>query len=361
MGKARRNRARRQASRGPGGDRLISSMEDIDAAGEEFAVEMPCRITYLSDPALGGMRAAEGIAPDGSLTVDDSGTAEPLPVVLFEPARALMMQNTQTGLVQEARVEGVIAAGFHRVPGHSVPVWAFKPAPGWEVRRVPDGLVLRDGTGDVWARSQLTLDPAWVSAATSSRQVGVFYGPQLGVRVPPGMNPAAYTTAKRAAEFGKARGQGLVTAATVTWHGEAAAETLEWVIFQPGSFGQPFAGVFAPIANFTRHGGPEMFGLAQLRDQDMGISADPIRTLAARVSRTDVDLIDPAEDAVNGQVGGVHYSEGIHAAWRRAAARDGKVLLLTGSRLPGQPGAGPRQPDGDPGELWAALIPVHAA
>lgn len=359
MGKARRNRARRQASRGPGSDRLISSMADIEAAGEEFMTEMPCRITDLADPVLGGMRMAAGIRPDGSLAVDDSGTAEPLPVVLFEPPRALLMHNEQTGLVQETRVEGVIAAGFHRVPID--PVWALAPAPGWEVRRVPDGLVLRDGTGDVWASSQVTLDPAWVSAATSSREVGVFYGPQLGVRVPPGTNPAAYTTAKRAAEFRRARGQGLVTAATVTWRGEPAAETLEWVIFQPGSFGQPFAGVFAPIANFTRHGGPEMFGLAQLRDQGMGISADPIRTLAARVSRTDIDLIDPAEDAIDGQVGGVHYAEGIHAAWRQAAARDGKVLLLTGSRLPGQPGAGPRQPDGDPGELWAALIPVHAA
>src|ERR1019366_981409 len=278
-------------------------------------------------------------------------TAEPLPVVLFEPPRALMMHNPQTGLVQEAKVEGVIASGFHRVPID--PVWALAPAPGWEVRRVPDGLVLRDGTGDVWASSQVTLDPAWVSAATSSRQVGVFYGPQLGVRVPPGTKTAAYTTAKRAAPLRKARDQGLVTPATVTWHGEPAAETLEWVIFQPGSFGQPFAGVFAPIASFTRHGGPEMFGLAQLRDQDMGISADPIRTLAARVSRTDIDLIDPAEDAIDGQVGGVHYAEGIHRAWRRGAPREGKAGLppppaRPAGRRPSAAGRGPRRTLGGP-------------
>src|ERR1035441_10842094 len=106
MGKARRNRPRRQASRGPGSDRLISSMADIEAAGEEFAVEMPCRITDLADAVLGGMREAAGIGPDGSLAVDDSGTAEPLPVVLFEPARALMMHNPPTWLAQGTRGGG---------------------------------------------------------------------------------------------------------------------------------------------------------------------------------------------------------------------------------------------------------------
>lgn len=356
MGKARRNRARRQAARIPGHARLLSSMADIEAAGEEFMTEMPCRITYLTDPVLGGMRQAEP-GPGGGLVVDDSDTAEPLPVVLFEPPRAMMMQNTQTGLVQEARVEGVVAAGFHRVPG--LAAWAMKPAPGWEVRRVPGGLVLRDSTGDIWATSQLALDPAWVSAAASNRQVGVFFGPQLGVRVPPGMRPAAYTTAKRAAEFRRAREQGLVTAATVSWRGEPAAETLDWVTFLPGSFGQPFAGVFAPIAEFDRHGGPEMFGLTKLADHDMSVPAEPSRTLTARVSRTDIDIVDPGQNPVDGQVGGVHYSEGIKAAWRRAALSDGVVLLLTGSRLPGEPGADARRPPADLGDLWAALVPVH--
>jgi hypothetical protein len=358
MGKARRNRARRQMPRGPGHTRLISGIADIEAAGEEFVAEMPCRITDLTDPVLGGMRQAV-LGPGGSLVVDDSGTAEPLPVVLFEPARALMMLNEQSGLVQEARIEGVIAAGFHRVPGAGV--WVMKPAPGWEVRRVPDGLVLRDSTGDIWAASQVTLEPAWVSAAASHQHVGVFFGPQLGVRIPPGMPPAAYTTAKRAAEFRRAREQGLVTAATVSWRGEPAEETLDWVIFMPGSFGQPFAGVYAPIAEFARHGGPEMFGLARLRDQDMSVPAEPSRTLAVRVSRTDIDIVDPTENPVNGQVGGVHYSEGIQAAWRRAALSQGMVLLLTGSRLPSGPGADTRQALEDLGDLWAAMIPVHAS
>lgn len=80
--------------------------------------------------------------------------------------------------------------------------------------------MLRDGGGVIWANSQITLDSAWVSAATSYQYVVVFYGPKLGVRVPPGTNPAAYTTARRSAEFREGCREGLVSAATVTWHGE---------------------------------------------------------------------------------------------------------------------------------------------
>jgi hypothetical protein len=80
--------------------------------------------------------------------------------------------------------------------------------------------------------------------------------------------------------------------------------------------------------------------------------------LTARVSRTDIDLMDPADPDL-GWIGGVSYPEGIHAAWRRAARRHGEALLLTGPACPGQPGASPRTPQAAaPGDLWAGVIAV---
>jgi len=357
MSKGRRNRARRRER--PPRPRLISSMEDID--GQSVMPDMPCRLTFLDDPVLGGMRQATGIKPDGTLETDQTGTLEPLPVALFEPAHTLVTTNRVTGLSQDLRIEGVVANGFYRVPG--APAWVLQPAEGWEVRRVPGGLVLRDGTGDTWARSQVTLDPAWVSTAASYQHVAAFLGPQLGVRIPPRMKPADYTTSARAAEFRRAREQGLVAGAMVPWRGDPADETLDWVTFLPGSFGLPFAGIFAPLVAFARHGGPEMFGLAQLRDQNMAISPEPLRTIVGRVSRTDIDLIDPAAEGPETQLGGVHYSEGVQTAWRQAARTHGKTLLLTGRRLPGADETGTAEDLAqmwqDFGELWGAVIPVQ--
>jgi hypothetical protein len=347
MGKGRRNRARRQAAgaAGPPAARLLRTMEDINAAGEEFDTEMPGRITYLTDPVLGGGRMA-----------GDDGTVEPVPVVLFEPARTILLEPLHGGVAQDAKLQTIIAHGFHPVPGPGV--WAIKPALGWEVRRVEGGLVLRDAAGDVWASSPMTLDPAWVSAAASHRWVAVFYGPCLGVRTPPQTPPAAYATAARAAEFRTSRQRGLIAAAMVTWAGEAVQETLTWTVFLPGSFGQPLAGVYVPLATFTRHGGPEMFGMAKLRDHGMAVPAEPAQALAAQVSRTDIDLVDPTLDVASGQIGGVHYHEGIRDAWRKAAIRTGHVLVLTGHRLP--PSSSPLAWD-ELGDLWAAVVAVTPA
>jgi hypothetical protein len=278
---------------------------------------------------------------------------------MFEPAQVVMMRNTVTGLVQEAKTEAIVAQGFHRLPGG--PVWAIKPAPGWEVRRLPGELVLRDSSGDIWARSTITPDPAWISAAASQHTVIVFYGPNLGVRTPPGINPARYGTAQRAAEFRRGRQDGLVTAATVTWHGQASAETLDWLTFLPGSFGQPLPGIFAPASAFTRHGGPDVFGLSRLRDHDFSVAAEAIGTLIARVSRTDIDLFDPAEAPPFNWLGGVHYDEGIRDDWRKAALSQGRVLLLTGRHLPSQPPADPLATHEILGDLWGAIVPVQAA
>jgi hypothetical protein len=331
-------------------------VEDLANSGDLFAAGMPGRITYLTDPVLGGMRPAQ-LDRAGQLVADDSGVVEPMPAVLFEPVRVVMIKNTESGMVQEAKTEAIIASGFRRIP--DLPAWRIDPAPGWEVQRLPDGLALRDSSGEIWASSEITLDPAWISAATSYRYVVAFYGPKLGVRVPPRMNAASYTTARRAAEFREGRRQGLISAATVTWHGELTDETLDWVTFLPGSFGQPFPGLFAPIANFTMHGGPDMFGLTRVSDHDLAVPAEPVQTLVAQVSRTDIDLLDPADTRVLGQIGGVHYSEGLPTEWRQAALGNGRILLISGRRLPGLSGSSARQSSQALRELWAAFVPVQ--
>jgi hypothetical protein len=324
-----------------------------------IGTDMPGRVTYLDDPVFGSMQAAIGLSPDGALIADTSGTEEPVPVVLFEPEKAIMTENAVTGLVQELRTEAIIACGFHRVPPPGG-VWGAEPAFGWELRREPGMLTLRDASGDIWASSELTPDPRWVSAAASGRHVIVFYGPQLGVRVPPGTDPARYTTAARAAEFRAAREQGLVSVATVPWHGQPPATTLGWVTLLPGSFGQHLPGIFAPESTFTRHGGPAIFGLTRLDRHGAAVTLTP--TLTARVTSTDIDLIGPAIGHRPAWIGGVHYSEGINATWAQAVRQHRLALLVTGQHL----SDGEYGTDGQPfiaevskmGELWAGLVPV---
>lgn len=313
---------------------VLNSIADVEAAEEVWAPDMPGRVTYLTDPVLGGGQQAAGTGPDGQLAGDNSGTAEPLPVVLFEPTHAAVIENIVTGLMQEARTDGMIANGFHRIPGG--PVQIIQPARGWELRRLPGELVLLDSTGDIWARSKITPDPAWVSAAASYRNVVVFCGPQLGIRTPHGIPPARYGTARRAAEFRQGRRQGLVVAATVTWNGQAGDEILDWTTLLPGSFLQPLPAILAPLTNFTRHGGPGALGLTCLGDHDMAIPSGAITTMVARVSRTDIDLLDPAEAAPYNWLGGVHYGTGVHPEWRKTALSYGRVLLLTGRSLPSE-------------------------
>ncbi len=360
MGKASRRKAQRPDgwNRLPRGGRPLNSIEDVEAAAEVWTPDMPSRVTYLTDPVLGAGQLAAGLSPDGQLIRDNSGTAEPVPVVLFEPKQVALIQNMVTGLVQEAKTDAIVAQGFHRISGG--PVWTVKSAPGWEVRRLPGELVLRDSTGDIWARSKITPDPAWVSAATSQRNVVVFYGPKLGVRTPEKLASARYSTAMRAAEFRQGRREGLVTAATVTWHGEADGETLDWSTFLPGSFCQPLPVIFAPLTNFTRHGGPDALGLRRLGDSDLAVPAEAIKTMVARVSRTDIDLIDPAEAQPYNWLGGVHYGRRVHADWRKAALSHGRVLLLTGRSLPSQPPADPLAALTILGALWGAVLPVQA-
>jgi hypothetical protein len=348
VGKASRgNKSRRSQAASLRGSTPVETLENLQAGGL-LEAGMPGRVTYLTDPVLGSMQMAAGVH-GGKLIAGDPGTVEPLPVMMFEPGRAVLLENTAAGVVQEGRVEAIVAAGFGRVPPGAV--WAVESAPGWQLQRVPGELVLRDTNGDTWASSPVTPDPRWVSAAASYGHVMVLYGPQLGVRRPPSTSPDRYTTGARAAEFRQAREYGLVTAAIVRWQGEPTGETLGWVAFLPGSFAQPLPGIFAPVSVFARHGGPAAFGLSPVQGDASPVSQAGM--LTARVTRTDIDLMDPADPEL-GWIGGVSYPEGIQGTWRRAARRHQQALLLTGPTCPGMPADHRARTAQE--ELWAGMI-----
>jgi hypothetical protein len=71
--------------------------------------------------------------------------------------------------------------------------------------------------------------------------------------------------------------------------------------------------VLAPASVFTVHGGVELFGLTLLGASGLCLPASVLPTLAARVSRTDVDTIDARAAEIDSQIGGVHYSQGLPA------------------------------------------------
>jgi hypothetical protein len=103
-------------------------------------------------------------------TPDDLGGG-PLPVVLFEPRRAVVIGNRITRQVVEFQSESIIGSGFGRL----LPDTAATHLPNlenWSVRRTTDGLELWDN-GGIWARAAVRLDEDWQRAADSSGQVFV--------------------------------------------------------------------------------------------------------------------------------------------------------------------------------------------
>lgn len=102
-----------------------------------------------------------------------------------------------------------------------------------------------------------------------------------------------------------------------------------------------------------------MFGLARVGGY--GAEVTLARAMTARMTDTDIDLIDPAEGQRSRWIGGVHYAEGINSAWARAARRHRLLLLVTGPRLPDGPDTGSGPLSGSLDELWAGLVPVTVA
>ncbi|MFC8273869.1 hypothetical protein ACFUJR_15350 [Streptomyces sp. NPDC057271] len=195
-------------------DRAVSQAE-ILAAGEQLSnnVDDHGRLLYMNSPVLGLGQVATGIDPDtGTLQTTDG--EDPMPVALFEPERA-MMSRLPGGAPTEIQVEGAIASGMRRFPRG---VADLRTIPGWALHRLSDDrLELRSPDGGVYSRITVPASPDWYSAALHHGYAVCFYGPQLGVRTPPGSTQAKYTDAERLEEFRTARGRGLVAAGIIAY------------------------------------------------------------------------------------------------------------------------------------------------
>lgn len=196
-------------------DRVVNQ-EEILAAGAQLSenVDDHGRLLYMDTPALGLGQVATGIDPDtGAVQTTDS--EDTMPVALFEPERA-MMSRLPGGDPKEIQVEGAIAAGLRRFPRG---IADLRTIPGWALHRLDDDrLELRSPDGGVYSRISVPAAPDWYSAALHHKYVVCFYGPQLGVRTPPGSAPEQYTDDKRLEEFRTARGRGLVAGGIVAYH-----------------------------------------------------------------------------------------------------------------------------------------------
>ncbi|MFF9982414.1 hypothetical protein [Streptomyces erythrochromogenes] len=195
-------------------DRAVSQAE-ILAAGEQLSnnVDDHGRLLYMNSSSLGLGQVATGIDPDtGTLQTTDG--EDPMPVALFEPERA-MMSRLPGGAPTEIQVEGAIALGMRRFPRG---VADLRTIPGWALHRLADDRIeLRSPDGGVYSRITVPASPDWYSAALHHGYAVCFYGPQLGVRTPPGSSPVAYTDAKRLEEFRTARGRGLVAGGIIAY------------------------------------------------------------------------------------------------------------------------------------------------
>ncbi|MFB7171699.1 hypothetical protein ACFCYM_12855 [Streptomyces sp. NPDC056254] len=195
-------------------DRAVSQAE-ILAAGEQLSnnVDDHGRLLYMNSPVLGLGQVATGIDPDtGTLQTTDG--EDPMPVALFEPERA-MMSRLPGGAPTEIQVEGAIASGMRRFPRG---VADLRTIPGWALHRLSDDRIeLRSPDGGVYSRITVPASPDWYSAALHHGYAVCFYGPQLGVRTPPGSTQAKYTDAERLEEFRTARGRGLVAAGIIAY------------------------------------------------------------------------------------------------------------------------------------------------
>jgi hypothetical protein len=151
--------------------------------------------------ALAGDDRALGITP-----------APALPVLLLEPTETFLAVDP-SGTRRELQTEILVQQGFQRFGLDTGPVRGLA---GWTLGATPGQVQLRDGTGEVWAYSDVRPGRSWLARAEAYGQVLVVYGTLVGVRAPRGVPAAQYAPAHRAAELHAGRTQGLVAAAIVT-------------------------------------------------------------------------------------------------------------------------------------------------
>jgi hypothetical protein len=288
--------------------------------------EMPCRATWLDDPLF--------VAPGHRAVAAGGLEGQRMPVLLFEPQRIVVVHDPVTGQPHELRTDAMVAQGWQRVlPRY---IMTGRPVDGWALDRSAAGVQLCDPYGCIVAEGRLKLDPEWVSDAVSLGSVMVFFGPKLGVRIPPGRAPQSYTDQDRSREFRDGRQAGLLAAGIVTWRTTRPDDALMWVLLREGAFGldlPPLA--YVPLLNLKPAGGPQVLGFTSLAQLGRETMAIPVSTqLAARITDLDLDLVRPADPA--GFVAGYRTpgrsDDPYFPGFREAAARYGQILVITGSR-----------------------------
>ena len=298
--------------------------------------EMPCRATFIDSlfPGAGTVAPVTDVTDSGEPVFDLTETRDPVPVIMFEPERMILATDSATGTSHDLLTEALVSGGFTRVP--PLALLGAMPADGWELYRTADGVVLLDPYGGTVAEGRLTLDPDWVSAAASSRQVLVLVGPRLGIRVPPGRTLESYTADERLKEFHQCRHEGHLIAAVVGWCGPDKGKALKWVLLRKGSLGLALPLAYVPAASFRAHGGAEAFGFTTFLPPGAPINEPSLaRGLAAELSATDLDLIRPDVDREIGWICGYRAgpdSDGIFEAWGEEARRHGYILVASGGK-----------------------------
>lgn len=350
MGKAARNRklraARERMRENSAEKRLVQDGETgplrmNSPAGRKLTkqilgeTEMPCRATFIDELFPGtSFASVSDITADGQPIFGQDEHHDRMPVMMFEPERMVAAQDPATGTMHDLRTEGLVTAGFTRVPP-AVFLGAM-PADGWNLHRTADGPVLLDPYGGTVAEGNLTFDPEWVSAAASARQVLVLIGPRLGIRVPPGRDPASYTPEERLKEFHECRRAGLMIAAVVGWRGLDQDKTLKWTLLCRGSLGLALPLVYVPAVALRAHGGAEAFGLTEFLPPGSPINEPSLaRNMVAELTATDLDLIQPDVDRELGWICGYspgHENQHVFRAWRQEAYECGYILVASGDK-----------------------------
>lgn len=157
--------------------------------------------TTTAGRALPGDDPALGLTPPPAL-----------PVLLLEPAETFLAVDP-SGTRRELQAEILVRQGFQRFGMDAGPVRGLA---GWTLSCAPGEVLLRDGTGEVWVRSDARVSRPWYATAQAYGQVLVVYGALVGVRAPRGVPPTRYAPTHRAAELHAGRVQGLVAAAVVS-------------------------------------------------------------------------------------------------------------------------------------------------
>jgi hypothetical protein len=165
----------------------------------------------------GRLLLAGAVTPGRALLGDDPalGLVPPAipPVLLMEPVDTFLAVDA-AGRRRELRTELLVQQGFQRFGPDTGTVGELS---GWTLSAFPGRMLLCDGTGEVWAHTDVRPSRAWRSAADAYERVLVVYGTFVGVRAPRGVPAAQYAPAHRAAELQTGRARGLVAAAVVTW------------------------------------------------------------------------------------------------------------------------------------------------